>query len=101
MNGMEMMLKNMLGIDPAVLRQKLEEGMNLLKTTLTHFDSRMAELEKRNEALCSKVDELILEIKNNGTHSQNDKHKAKQQSGGNGAAKRIGNSSERPAITAD
>lgn len=43
MNGMEMLVKSMLGIDPAEFKAKLEEGMTLLKNTLTHFDQRITE----------------------------------------------------------
>lgn len=47
MSGLDMMLKSMLGIDPAELKAQFEGGMKTLGETLQHFDRRLAAIEER------------------------------------------------------
>lgn len=45
MGGMEMMFKNLLGVDPSEIKEQFEKGMKTLGDTLKHFDARLIALE--------------------------------------------------------
>jgi len=62
-NGFEIMLKSMLGIDPQEFRKKLEEGMALLKNTLSHFDKRMLDQEEKFSKILEQNEEIMSLLK--------------------------------------
>lgn len=48
---MEMMLKNLLGIDPNELKEQFAKGMQTLGETLHHFDARLVAIESQLKEL--------------------------------------------------
>lgn len=60
MGGMEMMFKQMLGIDPAELKEQFQKGIETLGATLKHFDDSLNEI-KRQQAETNKLLAKLLQ----------------------------------------
>lgn len=58
MNGMDMMIKSMLGIDPTELKARLEEGFKILKATLENFDNKLSKIEAQNARIIEQLEKL-------------------------------------------
>ena len=51
MSAMEMMIKNMLGIDPVEIQARFSEGVEFLNKTVAMIDSRLTAIEGRLSAI--------------------------------------------------